>query len=180
MTSNTSVVVPVKVTYSDVYRSTVLIGAHVYRKVLWIWGIVAALWFGLLTLSYLRTGPEADWQQTLHDSNNLLWVLLIPVLFVWVFPVLGSTKVVRNESVKTGFKYQFSDDGINVETPLARSDVKWAAIREVIETRSAFLLLWSPTTAYIVPLRCFSGESDILAARELFRSKVPKTKLRAG
>ena len=179
MTSNVSIVVPVKVNFSDVYRSTVLLSRRVYRKILWIWGIVAALWFGLLTLSYLRTGPEADWQQTLHGSNKLIWVLLIPVLLVCVIPVFGSTKIIRNESVKIGFNYQFSDDGINVETSLARSDVKWAAIRELIETRSAFLLLWSPTTAYIVPLRCFSSESDVLAARELFRSKVPKTKLRA-
>jgi hypothetical protein len=76
-----------------------------------------------------------------------------------------------------GSNYRFSDGGIHVKSSVAEADIQWKAFREVVETRTAFLLFPASNLAHTLPLRCFGSGATIQAARGLFRANVPKARL---
>ena len=178
MSTSPIITVFVKLDYWDAYRSNVILTIRVFRKVLWGFGIAGICLLLAWTLAYLRPRPEADWQQIIRNSNAVLWAFAVPILFVYIVPLLSARRIVRDERVKAGVRYQLSAEGIHVETSVARSDWQWSAIRQVVETRHGFLLFTTPIIANTLPLRCFAQEADIVDARELFRANVLKTKLR--
>jgi hypothetical protein len=114
----------------------------------------------------------------MQNASPLKWVLGLPVLFVFVLPLLSARRVLGDDRVKRGVSYQFSDAGIHVETSVSKSDLTWAAIRRVSEFRSAFLVFTNPNIASMVPKRCFESTQGVADLRELFRAHVAKTKLR--
>jgi hypothetical protein len=168
----------VKLGYWDVYRLNVVLTATVFRKLLYIWGFVALLWLAFSVLLLLRPAPEQDWAVIMQNASPLEWVLSLPVLFVFVVPLLSARRVLRDERVKQGVSYQFSDAGIHVKTSVSRTDLSWVAIRRVSESRSAFLIFTNPNIASMVPKRCIESTQVVADLRELFRARVPKTKLR--
>jgi hypothetical protein len=177
MSNGGLVTVFAKLGYWDAYWAAVILTLHLFKKVLLIFGIMAAMWLFLLVVAQLRPRSGVDWQQIITNDNRLLLVFLLPVVFVFVLPLLSARKVLTDERVKKGVKYQFSDEGIRVESSVATADLQWVAFRRVIETRSAFLLLPTSNLAHTLPLRCFAGEADVKTARELFRMKIPQAKL---
>jgi len=114
----------------------------------------------------------------MQNASPVQWVLGLPVLFVFVLPLLTARRVLQDERVKRGVNYQFSGSGIYVETSVSKTDLSWAAIRRVTEFRSAFLVFTSPNIASMLPKRCLQGAQSVVDLRELFRAHVPKTKLR--
>ena len=168
----------VKLEYWDVYRLNVVLTATVFRKILYIWGFVALLWLALSVLLLFRPTSEQDWAVIMRNASPLKWVLGLPVLFVFVLPLLSARRVLGDERVKRGVSYQFSDAGIHVETSVSKTDLSWAAIRRVSEFRSAFLVFTNPNIASMVPKRCFERTQGVADLRELFRAHVAKTKLR--
>lgn len=173
-----SVTVFVKLSFWDAYWSAVVLTARLARKLLWIFGVMAALWLLLLVSVQIWPRPEADWQQMMRNDNRLMLVLLLPIALVFGSPLLSARKVLTDERVKEGVKYQFSDAGIRIESSVGAADLQWAAFRQVVETRSAFLLFPTSNLARTLPLRCFASEADVQAARQLFRAKIERAKLR--
>jgi YcxB-like protein len=168
----------VKLGYWDVYRSTVMQTARGLRKVLYIWGFVAVLWLGLSTILVFHPAPEKDWAVTMQNASPLKWAFAIPFILVFGLPLLSARRVLSDERVKRGVTYQFSDTGIRVETSVSKSDLSWAAILRVSETRYAFLLFTNPNIATILPKGRFESHDTVDALRELFRAHVPNTNLR--
>jgi hypothetical protein len=168
----------VKLSYWDVYRLNVVLTATVFRKVLYIWGFVALLWLALSVLLLFRSSPKQDWVVIMQNASPLQWVLGLPVLFVFVLPLLSARRVLKDERVKRGVSYQFLDSGIHIETSVSKTDLSWAAIRRVTELRSAFLVFTNPNIASMLPKRCFESGQSVADIRELFRAQVPKIKLR--
>lgn len=167
----------VKLGYWDLYRSNVVLTATVFRKLLYIWGFVAVLWLTLSVVLLFRPSPEQDRAVIMQNASPLKWVLGLPVLFVFVLPLLSARRLLKDERIKQGVSYQFSDAGIHVETSVSKTDLSWTAIRRVSEMRSAFLFT-NPNIANTLPKRCFDTKEGVAALRELFRAHVPKTKLR--
>jgi hypothetical protein len=99
-------------------------------------------------------------------------------LFVFVLPLLSAAKVVGDERVKKGVNYTFSDNGIHIESSVATANLQWAAFRQALETRSAFLLFTGPNIAHTLPKRCYTTAAELVTMRELLRAHVPKAKLR--
>ena len=178
MSNSPAVTVLVSLSYWDAYRSSVSLTSRLLRKVLWIFAIIGVCWLILLALAYVHPRPDADWQEIIHNSNPLLWAFGVPILFVYVLPLLSARRIVRDERLKRGVRYELSDSGIRVETYVSTSDWQWAAIRQVIEARHAFLLFTAPYLANTLPLRCFAQQADITRVRKLFQAHVPGTKLR--
>jgi hypothetical protein len=114
----------------------------------------------------------------MRNASPLKWVFGLPVLFVFVLPLLSARRVLRDERLKRGVSYQFSDTGIHIETSVSKSDFAWAAIRRVSEARSAFLVFTNPNIAFTLPKRCFESTQGVASLRELFRAHVSTTKLR--
>jgi hypothetical protein len=168
----------VKLAYWDVYRLNVVLMAILLRKLLYILGFVALLWLALSALLLFRPSTESDWAMIIRNGFPLKWTLVLALLFVFIVPLLAAGRVMRNERVQRGVGYQFSDTGIHLETSVSKTDLSWAAIRRVIELRSAFLVFTSPNIAFMLPRRCFDSAQAVTDLRELFRAKVAKTKLR--
>lgn len=177
MTDQPPISVFVKLSYWESYRAAVVLTARVFRKVLYIFGFMGTLWILLLVLTLVRPSPEKEWYQTMQTSRQLSWVFGLPILFVFVLPLLSAAKVVADERVKKGINYAFSDNGIHVESSVATADLKWAAIRQALETRFAFLLFPGANLAHTLPKRCYTNAADIAAMRELLRVHVPKARL---
>jgi len=163
----------VKLGYWDLYRLSVVLTARQFRKVLYIWGFVALLWIGLWILLLFRPAPEQDWAITLQTSP-LKWAFGLPVIFLFVLPLLSSRRALGDDRIKQGVSYQFSDGGIRIKTSVSHSDLSWSAVRQVSETGHAFLLFTSPNIASTLPKRCFESPEIVAALRELFRVRVPK------
>jgi hypothetical protein len=178
MAEQAPIAVFVKLSYWESYRAAVLLTARVFRKLLYIFGLMGALWVFLLIVSAVRPSPEKEWYQTLQSSRQLSWVFGLPILFVFVLPMLSAAKVVADERVKKGVSYAFSDNGIHVESAVATADLQWAAFRQALETRSAFLLFTGPNIAHTLPKRCYASAAELARMHELLRTHVPKAKLR--
>ena len=178
MAEQATIAVFVKLSYWESYRAAVVLTARVFRKLLYIFGFMGALWIFLLIISLVRPSPEKEWYQTIQTSRPLLWVFGLPILFIFVLPLLSAAKVVADERVKRGVNYGFSDNGIHVESSVATADLQWAAIRQALETRSAFLLFPGTNVAHTLPKRCFTDAAELAKMRELLRAHVPKAKVR--
>ena len=178
MAEQAPIAVFVQLSFWESYRAAVLLTARAFRKVLYIFGFMGSLWILLLALTLVRPSPEKEWYQTMQTSRQLSWVFALPILFVFVLPLLSAAKVVADERVKKGINYAFSDSGIHVESVVAKADLQWAAIRQALETHSAFLLFPGTNVAHTLPKRCYANAADLAAMRELLRAHVPKAKLR--
>jgi len=168
----------VKLGYWDIYRLNAVLTAIVFRKILYIWGFMALLWVALSVLLLFRPSPEKDWAVMIQNESPLKWVLALPLVFVFVLPLLSARRVMRDERVKRGVSYQFSDAGIHIESYVSKTDLSWAAIRRIIELRSGFLVFTNPNIASMLPKRCFESTQGVSDIRGLFRTNVAKTKLR--
>jgi len=179
MADRTPISLFVKLGYWDVYRLNVVLTAIAFRKILYVWGFMALLWVALSAGLLFRPSSQQEWAVIMQNESPLKWVLALPLVFVFVLPLLSARRVMRDERVKRGASYQFSDAGIHIETSVSKTDLSWAAIRRVIELRSGFLVFTNPNIASMVPRRCFSGPQGVADLRDLFRARVAKTKLRS-
>ena len=175
----TGIRVFVKLEFWDAYRAAVVLTTRQFRTILIIFGIIGTLMFAVFVLSVFHPRPGRDWYEISRNAKPLLSAFGILVLFVFILPLITAKKVVSDERVRSGVRYRFSSAGIHVESSVATADLLWAAFRQAIETRSAFLLLPNATVAHILPQRFFESVSDVAAMRELLRANVRKTKLRS-
>lgn len=167
----------VKLNYWDVYRLNVVLRATVFRKILYIWGFVALMWLSLSVLLWIRPSPTKDWAVMLQNASPLKWAFGLPVIFVFVLPLLSARRVLGDEVVRRGISYQFSDAGVHIETSISRTDLSWAAIRRVKEWPAEFLVFTSPNLAFTLPKRCLENNQDVATLRELFRTYVHSSNL---
>jgi hypothetical protein len=178
MPEQTPISLFVKLEYWDVYRLNVVLTATIFRKVLYIWGVIALLWLSFSALLVIRPRPEQDWAVIMQNASPFKWVFALPVLFIFVLPLLSARRALRDERLRRGVSYQFSDHGFHVETSVSKTDFSWAAIRRVSEMRSAFSVFTNPNIAFTLPKRCFESTQCVASLREMFLARVPKTKLR--
>jgi hypothetical protein len=149
-----------------------------FRVFLLLFAVGALLKAAIVVFAALYPQPDKAWYESAKDATPLVWVIGLPVLFVFILPLVWARRAIRDDRVKNGVQYEFSPIGIHVENSVGRADLKWAAIRRAIETRSAFLLLPTNNLAHTLPRRCFASGSDIDAMRELVRANVPNARLR--
>ena len=142
----------VKLRYWDVYRLSVALTAMVLRKILYIWAGLTLLFFAFAVFSLVRGSPDIDWLVSLQHSDPIKWALAVPVLMVFVLPLLSARRILREERIKRGVGYSFSDVGIHVETCVSKADLSWHAIQRIIETRSAFLMFTTPIQCCQAPI----------------------------
>lgn len=178
MTQEPPISLFVKLGYWDVYRLHVVLIASAFRKVLYIWGFVALLFLSLSVLLFVRPSPTKDWAVMLENARPLEWAFALPIVFVFVLPLLAARRGSKDEMIKRGVNYQFSEAGVRIETSISKSDFSWAAIRRVREFRSEFLVFTSPRTAFSLPKRCFESTQGVATLRELFRTFVETSNLR--
>jgi len=169
----------VKLGYWDVYRLNVVLTAIAFRKILYVWGFVFLLWLlGLFALLLFRPSSGQDWAIMMRNTAPLKWAIGLPVIFVFVLPMLSARRVIGDERVKRGVNYQFSEAGVHAETSVSKTDLLWTAIHRVKELPSEFLVFTHPNIAFTLPKRCFESAGEVAGMRQLFSAHVQKSNLR--
>jgi len=97
MSQQPSISLFVKLGYWDVYRLNVVLTATAFRKILYIWGFVALLWLSVSVLLLIRPSSAHDWAVTQQNAKPLTWAFALPVIFVFVLPLLSAQRVLRDE-----------------------------------------------------------------------------------
>jgi YcxB-like protein len=168
----------VKLRYWESYRLNVAVTQSALSKVLSIWAFFALLWFALMAFSIFRRPHGQEWARIMQNAQPLQWAFGLPILFIFVLPLLSARRLLRDELLKRGVGYVISEAGIHVDTSVSKGDLSWAAIYRVEEEASGFVIFTSPRIAFMLPKRCLESEEAIDALRELFRAHVPKASLR--
>ena len=161
----------VKLDYWEIYRANVALLFRMFRISLAVLALVL-----VVRAVIFVTAPSQE--SPLNDGIFLLGCLLLVAFGSG--PLLTARRAVRDDRVRKGMTYRFSNIGVHIESAVARADFQWEAFRYAITTRSLLLLLTSKTGsgAQVLPTRCFGNEADLTAVRHLVNSKVPRTKLR--
>jgi len=92
----------VKLGYWDVYRLNVVLTVTAFRKILYIWGFVGLLWLSVIVLLLIRPSSAHDWAVMQQNARPLALAFALPVIFVFVLPLLSAQRVLRDERVKRG------------------------------------------------------------------------------
>ena len=171
------IIVDVKLRPTELYWASVFITARQLRKVLWIFGIMGLLFVALFAMSWLRPRPEMEWYESLQNSKPLLWIFAFPLVMVFGTPLLTSRKFLADKRNDQGVRFEFLETGILIETSVGKTDLKWAAFLEALETKSTFFLFPTRSLARIVPKRCLTNQGEVESLRELLRCHIPKHRL---
>jgi hypothetical protein len=157
--------------YWEIYRSNVAVLFRMFGISLAVLALVL-----VVRAAIFVTAPSQE--SPLNDGSFLLGCLLLVAFGVG--PLLTARRAVKDDRVRQGMTYRFSNIGVHIESAVARADFQWEAFRYAITTRSLLLLLTSRTGsgAQVLPTRCFGNEADLTAVCHLVNSKVPKAKLR--
>ncbi|SRR6266852_91562 len=177
MPTDTVVSVHVELTPSEFYWAAVRATAHQLRKFLIILGIVSLLCLGAVLLAAAYPRPDVEWQQTIKGMTPLPVVIVLPLLFLFVVPLLSTKRFLADPRNSGGARFQFSESHVFVESSVGKTELNWSFFLRVLETPTCFFLYPSTSQAQVIPKRCLSNPSDKPILRELFRAHIPKHKL---
>jgi YcxB-like protein len=177
MTDRPTISLFVKLKYWDIYYLNVVLMTILFRKLLYTWGTIAVVWLGLEISLVVRPAHGQDWAVMMHQSNSLWWVFALPLVFVFVLPLMSARRIMSQPRIKEGVHYRFSASGLHIETSVSTSDLLWKAIQRVRETRSMFMVFTNPNIAFAIPKWCFENAQDVASLRELLRAEVKTAKL---
>ena len=82
--------------------------------------------------------------------------------------------------MKQGFSYVFSGIGLQVDSMVGHSELKWLTFHKARETKATFLLFSIAGTTYTFPKHCFESDFDVVELRNILRTALPKSNLRAS
>lgn len=117
---------------------------------------------------------------------------VLPIFFLWVglllviifFTLPKSLKNSASRSVSSSdFKneerqYTISNNGVSVVEEEEASITQWENIYRVVETKYNFQIYVDKIQAYLIPKRCFNGETEkINTLKSILRSNLPKDKV---
>jgi len=85
-------------------------------------------------------------------------LFLVFVLILILMSAFATYLVHRGKSGEC--KVQASDNGLIVETSIARSEIKWTGIEAIKQNKSLILIYVTKRMAYLVPRRVFANKAD--------------------
>jgi hypothetical protein len=110
-----------------------------------------------------------------------------PVIFLAVIvlvrvgtPLIAGISAIRqfesNKLLQREIEYGFMSEGIISITASGQFHMNWDEVFKIIETKQYFAIFESTEAAEVIPKRCFSDNTDILAVSELMKSKLSPKK----
>ena len=95
---------------------------------------------------------------------DVLKAVAFPVLFcgmavyILMFSGYNARRMLRNQpSLRGVWEAEFTGNGFRLANRIGGGENQWAAVNEVVETKSLFLLKLGPQVATVVPKRAFTG-----------------------
>jgi hypothetical protein len=118
----------VKLKFTEVYAPTVKLTVRQFRIVLLIFAASAVLGSAVLLMALVRSRPGVDWYEMIPQLRPLLWVLVGLGFVVFVAPAIRVWKLLQDPRVKGGYRYSFSEAGMELETSSTRANVNWTGL----------------------------------------------------
>ncbi len=108
-------------------------------------------------------------------------VFFVILLFVlWGIPSMlrksSKTALNTNKLLHKTQYYSFNVDGIEASTETSTAFVKWSELYKAVESKDSFQLFISKAQAYVIPKRCFNGNTEQMTILSLLISNAPVPK----
>lgn len=109
-----------------------------------------------------------NYDSTPFNYNDVIGLVIILLFFAGLY--FGIMKLIESNSKKMPAdkglilgkkKISLTEDGIIEESELAKSTIKWEAIKSVEGTKELILIFLESNVALVIPKRDFEIESDI-------------------
>lgn len=178
MSKERTVAVFVKLSFGEVYASSVRATLRQFRLILLIAGTMTGVWGLLLVLVVFHPRPGADWYETIRQTAAFPWLIAGACIVVLILPLLSAQKLTRDPRIAGGCRYLFSESGMQFENSSTKAEVNWTGFLTAEESGASFLLFTSKIAAHVLPKRCLASEEDIATLRELLRAHLPNARVR--
>jgi len=171
--------VAVQLTLLDIYRA--LIAVAVEYRTYWNWTLTAlkaviacgAVYFAACLLVCGKTERYLSLLWTSLQWSALFLAGLTPLLLLILPPVVLKVLAWRKLDAQRPVTYSFFPDRIETRTAPSGSTIQWSSFVRIRETKGQFLLYFQRHLAFVLPKRCFGGDAQIQAFRELVRASFP-------
>jgi len=145
---------------------------------------LSLVFFVLLPAAMIGYAVLSGKQMGTFVLDNLVFLLLGPLLVFVGFPLTYSTQVARihknNAVPKNPQTFELTPDHLSMRGPLHNSDLKWDAVYRVVETRDNFLFFISKYAAHFIPKETLRPD-EVVALRERLVELLPgRVDLRLG
>jgi hypothetical protein len=120
------------------------------------------------------------------DNDAQWFAVILPMLFtgllvgglLWLMPRSWARRAVSD--IGGGpMKFRFDDAGLEIESPLRRHQLAWAALPQHLETDDAFVIYTSSSSFVVVPKRAFvAGQLEATGA--LLRRRISTKPVKSG
>jgi hypothetical protein len=129
----------------------------------------------VLGIVFALLADETGTGRTLPSSHVfvLCWGLLLLGL-----PYLSARYQLRKQRyLREPMRFSFSEAGVRLEAPSFSSEVTWALVQCVRETKSVFLIYTSGQVAWFLPKRFFADASDVQSWKQFAIAHLQKPTL---
>lgn len=118
----------------------------------------------------VRGAPDHEAQWAPMVLSMLFTGLLVGGL-LWRMPRSWARRAV-SEIGGGPMKFRFDDAGLQIESPLRRHQLAWAALPQHLESEDAFVIYTSSSSFVVVPKRAFAA-GQLEATRALLHQRIP-------
>ena len=134
-------------------------------------------WYLLILWFVLTIGDTLEARALIKDgdmagaSARMLPAVLVGLLFlflVWLQPRLAARKAILRS-----VEWRITDEGVQIRTNVAATDIRWEAYLKYKEGKKIFLLYVQKGQAQMIPKRVLS-ESETIELRNLISAHVKK------
>jgi len=107
--------------------------------------------------------------------NWIYPIILFTILWIFFFKAMMKRRFrdPNNKNLYIGNRtIEIADEEILIETPLAKSEVKWPAISKFRESKKSYLLYMGKSQAIIFPKRIFKSDKELNDFKNLVEHKL--------
>ncbi|NBZ87067.1 YcxB family protein [Stagnihabitans tardus] len=144
-------------------------------------GVRWAPLFLVLGALLLLTLPTLLHKFGLIDPRMAAWLPLVALALLWVgvlrFRSRSVTGVVAQAPILTGrLQVRLSDGGVILQSDLARHELTWAAISDIVPGPDGLLLITPGVSFFPIPSSAFASPAEMEAFTAAIRARIPVVK----
>ncbi len=118
-----------------------------------------------------------DVERFKNPGLNYVIFLCFGMLF-FLFPYRAAKRQYRSQQYfRERILCRVSDNGFRLEGSGFSTEIAWALMHNVYETKTAFLIYHTPRLAWILPKRFFTGQHEIEDWKKFVKAHLPNPKL---
>jgi len=106
--------------------------------------------------------------------GSCMFLAMIYLITLLLYRKIWSDSFNQYPAKNMEVEYYFTPDGIQNSDPLARSEIHWEGITEIIQGNKGFMLFTHPQIMHWIPIHGFENEDAVSAFVTLAKDKIKK------